>query len=281
MNIFNDFNDVKESLKNRVLRYPSFSTQTKLRNFISLQDNIFLYNDGRIWKIIPLSVAQKFPIIHDHYFEKINDQNQVGRTFAMTISICPFTLFATALFGEFIPIDKVYNNNIVLTNKNNEDQILVPIINNLYSKETGTISDELTRKLEVRFMTLKNAITKYPDCEFIDQEISHPNSLVDSHYLKNDQIIYPAKNFSDKYHPKTIIYVIEYKSKKTGEYKYSLLVSKDVKKIKANKADIDINGFEIYLDHMGNKIREKGGLIYPCFWFAWDGLFPQSKLIKL
>ena len=99
--------------------------------------------------------------------------------------------------------------------------------------------------------------------------------LVDDDYSKNKIIKFDNAKFSDKYHPKQIIYVIEYHSKKQQSYKYTVIIPK------INKLDIKKNKFGEYFNKMINKIRDKGGHIYTCYWFAWDSTHDNFKEIEI
>ena len=45
--------------------------------------------------------------------------------------------------------------------------------------------------------------------------------------------------------------------------------------------DIKSNGFKDYYDKMALEIRDRGGIVYNCLWFAWNALYPDSKVIQL
>jgi len=248
--------DVK--IRDRLLINPEFIPNIDL----SLQDIVFVYNDGRNWKIIPLSIAQKFPIIHDKYFEAGDSKMLVK----ITVYMCPYSFFSCVYFGEFKSYDKVYNSNLVIEDGN---KVIFPIMNLIKSDD----GEKFIRKAEVKSMLFRTAVTRFPDLLGIDPKgLPKFQALVDDDYLDNDKIMFKTREFSPKYHPKTIVYIIEYISKRTHKYKYTVVVlDKDDDRTKVEK----------YLNDVLGKIRERGGIIYPCFWFAWNSLFPKSKLIIL
>lgn len=278
MNIIDNLIDIPV-LNNRLLIEPKFSTNSDNAD-LDLNDIIFAYNNGKDWRMIPLRIAQKNPIIYDNYFELSEDTTQVQNISMITIYICPFTLLACVYFGEYISFNKVYNNNLVISNKAN-DKIIIPIIHSQFYL-TGERVTENLRRSEVKLLTIKNAITKYPDCQFIlENEIPKEPELVSSKYMSDFHIKYNVESYSKKFHPKTIIYVIEYISNQTHNYKYTILLPNDANESRPNDPDIFKNGLDLYLGKMMNKIIEKAGLIYPCFWFAWSASKPKTKLIKL
>ena len=262
--------NINHKLNKRILENPEFTNNST--KITKLSDPVILYNDGKNWKIVPLSVMLMYPVIHDLYYET-SKNNKKDTVINVTIYVCPYTLFSAVYFGEFIPNNQVYNNNLTLLDIHDKDQLFIPILDKLYSVSTKTINNKYIRRNEVRLMTLRNAISMYPDCVFLD--IVKISKLDPVSSISN-KIEFPAFKYSDEYPPKTLVYIIEYKSKKINDYKYSVIVPKTT-----NAFDITKNGFNTYFNNMIDKIRNKGGIIYTCFWFAWNGIDKQSKVIKL
>jgi hypothetical protein len=265
-----DLIDSKINLKDRVLIKPVFTNNSN--EHTNLADYIVTFNDGQEWKIIPLDIIKMYPIIHDVYFP---EGSEMTNAIPMTVYICPYTLFSVSYLAEYIPNNKIYNNSIVLEDTQN-DKVIIPILNMIYNKTTGIPITKFIRRNEVRIMTLRNAISIYPDCQFIDiSKIQPIQPLITANYLTNTFLYYPQIKFSDKYHSKTLVYIIEYKSKKTHTNKYSIIIPK------AKTYDITKNGFGNYFNKMIDKIRDKGGMIYQALWFAWNATFPASKIIHI
>jgi len=264
----NNLFDTEIELHNRILTNPTFVKKSYKNS--KLIDPVVVYNDNREWKIIPLYIFNMYPVIHDLYFEN-------KKAHIITVYVCPYTLFTCIYFGEYIPYNKVYNNNVILKNNNDADKILIPITSKILSISDQKVLDEyFYRKNEAKIITLRNAISTYPDCQFINiEKINKIQSIINQNYLENQKIYYDIDNYSSKYPPKQIIYIIEYKSKTSFEYKYTAIIPKK------NDFDIQKNGFNDYFIKMIDQIREKGGMIYTCLWFAWDATHPDTKIIKL
>ena len=257
--------DIGKSLQDRII-----TKITVMDNSFEMQlnDIVFLYNDNRNWKAVPLKLVQMYPIIYDSYYENEN-------ALPITVYMCPYTLFSCVYFEELISYDKVYNNNLVLQNKKN-DLIIIPILNSVYSAQT--ITDKYVRRNEIKIMTIRNVLSLHPDCKFISmKDIDKKSPLVDESYLSNNTILFDIQksDLLKAHDPKTLIYVIEYKSKKTHKFKYTVIIPRK------NTFDRFKNGFHQYFDKMGEKITEKGGIVYSCLWFAWITTYPTSKIIKL
>lgn len=267
--------DSKINLTDRILKNPKFVNNSNINT--KLSENVIVYNNGREWKVIAYDIIVMYPIIHDIYFSNIKGESGITAQ-PITVVVCPYTLYSAVYFGEYISNNKIYNNNIVLADINEDGQILIPILNNVYDVTADKPLDKIIRKNEVKIMTLRNAISNYPDCLFINAKKIHKfDPIVPHDYLQSNHIYYGSPLFSKKMHPKTLIYIIEYKS--SQEYEHSLKNTVIIPK--KNNLDIDNNGFGKYFDEMINDIRDKGGMIYNCLWFAWISTYPKSKIIKL
>lgn len=277
----NNMHKIDINLKKRIIKHPKFNTNINL----DITDTIMAYNDGKVWKIIPLDVLLRYPIIYDKYYDRTNTKKGHYIISDITITYCPFSGCGMVYFGKFVPTNKVYNNNIVLTDKNNNN-ILVQMTGRMYNKQLKQIEYGFLRREEAKIFTLRNAISKYPDCLFLTHSTNiHLGPIVEHNYTKNEKIIYPLKYTSTKYHPKTLVYGIEYKSRYSenteNDNKYSVIVSDDASKDKINSRDYNKTKYNVYFSKMMDKIRERGGIIIPSYWFAWYNMFPNTKVIKL
>lgn len=256
-------------LEDRIIKDSTFLPTSP--ESMSLQDKIAVYNDGVGWKVIPLDILMRYVVIHDKHFDRVKNKKGENVVSDISVTFCPFTFSTVIYFGKYAPTNKVYKGNIVI--KDLDKDKLVPQM----------IGSKFVRKKEVRLMTLRNVVSNYPDCTYLDiKNLDMPN-IVKEEYLANKEIIYPFDNVSDKFHPKTLVYGIEYKSKdvKVEDYKYSVVVGSDGSVEEANSFDYVKNGYDVYFDSVIDKIRDKGGVVIPCFWFGWVGMHPDVRVIKL
>jgi hypothetical protein len=285
MSILKELQNVAVDLSDRILNKPTFINNAN--SGYLLDDVVVAYNDGRNWKIIPLSIMTIYPFVHDVYYEEINSNNRIVESNAIdvTVMVCPYTLYSIVLFGKYKPINKIFNGNLIVDAIEDEQNMYIPILNNFYSKSNGDLVKNFVRKQEVKIMTLRNILTKYPDFLFIDSSKINikKEKLVEPEYYVNYDLKYFTSKYNSSFHPKTLVYVIEYISKKTGGYKYTTIIPKKVSDNSISKFGYNIkkNGFDQYMNIVYDKIKEKGGIIYNCLWFAWDGSHPNSKIIKL
>ena len=277
--MLSDLIKIKEQIEDKYIKTPIFLPQTPLG--VKLKDQILIYNDNKKYKIVPLNVLLNFPVIFDNY--NLSKVDEIGdKTVKITISTCPFTLSSVIYLDEWFPSNYVYNNNLILINK---DRTVFLIQNNgeSYSLTDGSRLTENNKKLEAKIMTLRDAITLYPDSVFLHLNINLEYILTPDYYI-NNTILYPIAKTNEKFnkfHPKTLVFGIEYFSKKNSRKKYSALIGKGSKNNKIYKKSILKNGIEKYLAKMIFKIREKGGIIIPCFWFAWCTFHPNTNIVDL
>ncbi|ARF09554.1 hypothetical protein Indivirus_1_177 [Indivirus ILV1] len=230
---------IKYDMSNRIIKNPVFDNYDKS---LKLSDIVILYNDGMHWKAVPHNIMLSYPVIHDTF-----ENNK-----KITVYVCPFTLFSCVYFGEFYPTNNIYNGNLVL---NDNGKIIIPI------------KDMHIKKNEVKIMSLRNAISMFPDILFINKDkIEIKEKILVDDYIEKK---------INKYQPKQIIYIIEYYSKKSDKFKYTVIVPKN------NVFDIVKNKFSSYFNNMIDKIRDKGGHIYPCYWFAWQITQSDFKTVEI
>ncbi len=289
--------DSKYNYKNRYIKDPIFVP--RIPNEYELNCPVIVYHNGRKHRIISRELMMRYPIIYDKYYDPVSaqasDSTNTGSISDITVTYCPYTSSSIIYFGFFIMTDKIFNSNIILQNMDNPDKIVVQLTGlilkrssirpnpslkdgNIYSPNT---KDMVIRKSEIKIMTLRNAISKYPDSTYLDISQYKKRELLDDSYNCNKEILYPLTNSSSEYHPKTLVYGIEYLSKKDGSKKYAAIISKDASKNKVNSVDVIKNGYDKYFYEMIDNIREKGGIVIPCFWFAWYAMHPETKVHKL
>lgn len=255
----------------RIITKPKFSSTS--RN-IELLDDVFVFNNGIKWVVIPKNVLEYHPIIHSSYYDVVDSRGQYKMT-DISITYCPFSGSCVIYFGKWYCNGSVYKNNIILS-KGDLSIAQLPCIE---------CSGEFLRREEVNIMTLRNAIGKYPDCDYLEVDIGGLKKMTIDNYSTTKEIIFNANgndiDLSNKYHPKSIVYGINYLSKDFGKNKYSVIIPKGTNREDVTGVDINKNGVFDYFVKMLDDVRERGGVIIPVYWFAWMEHFPNSKIIVL
>jgi hypothetical protein len=230
---------------------------TKEMPKIDLFDIVVVYYLNETWKIIPLYVFMKYPVIFD-------DGN--------TISVCPYTLSCVLFEGKYYPTKYLYNSCLVLQNEEkrfHDYDSLIPIYHHNFLNTKKTII-----RHEVEIKTLKNSMSQN----------------IDALYFRTKKKINKDYKIDDP-----LFRVIQYRSCKTNNYKYSIIIGKNNDKCKSinfNKTgkenlpllcgfDMDKSGYTDYFQNMDNDIRNKIGFIMPVLSKYKNFLYPNAKIINL
>lgn len=277
---FDDIINTDIQFDQRVIVDP-IMTEMMYEKSLSLSDLVASYNDGREWKIIPIRILDSYPVVFDKYYNK---KKKSGEYTVSDISIvyCPYSSSVAVYFGKFVPTGEVYNNNIIIAKQNDKDNIIVQLLGEEYNRLTKKRTNDFVRREEVKIMTLRNALGNYPDCLILEKTIKL-EPIIKKNYRRNTKVIFPFEKRPKDYHLKTLVYGIEYESKR-GDFgkKYTAIVPKDASEFEVNSYNIKENGSEEYFNPvMIEKLRDKGGIITPCYYFAWLNMFPETKIVKL
>jgi len=237
---------------------------------IELNDVVITFNNGINWHAIPLKLSNSFPIIYAEYHDlKFNS------TSILSIVVCPYSCFSAAFNAKLS-----YKNDVISPDENNMISVVDDGQN--INMVTGTINDNKSKRnvkrFEIKMMTLNDMIKLHINIKFIFPTIKKiPKTIVDSTYLN----LIPHDYDNRVIHPKTLIYVIEYKSSKIDGYKNTILIGSDVNYDNVSGFDINKNGITKYMNNNDTKIRLKSGFIYPICWFVAKKLFPNANIVKM
>lgn len=253
--------------------YNIIDIQTLNNPDIKLDDYVVVYNNGNIWKYIELDIFQRIPVIYDKYYY-FDDNNQESQTFDISICVCPFTLTSSIFRGIYKPSKYILNSCLVLESPNKD---LLPIFAPDLTTSDNIIKD--VKRIEVKIKTFRNTLSENTDCNFVPIKTTKKHILASNYF--NTRKLSTKIKYNNKYHPKTLVYVIQYKSLKSNIYKNTILIGKEANKKTHSGFDSQKSGFTIYIQEMGDKIIDRDAYMVPCLWFAVDLIYPQSKKINI
>ena len=138
-------------------------------------------------------------------------------------------------------------------------QSLIPIIDLSYYTNTILISNQIT----------DDNMSSDSDSQSQQKSESQKSSLVG---INSDQHLV---------HPKTLVYVIQYKSAKSNEEKTSILLGRNMDKTTVTGYDIKKSGLLEYLGKHGHKIINKSGFVIPCLWYVAKNNYKYAKVIYI
>lgn len=263
-----DLIESSDNIKSRVLDLATFTAKPP---DMKINKPVCVYSNGSRYCLIPLSILLRYPVVYGKYFDQ-TAKKEKRVVSDITITLCPYTLTTVVYFGKYKPTGKLYKDNITLQPVDDPGRIITQLDGKIYNISDGKTIFEEIRRGEAKIMTLRNAITTYTDCLFLDK------STIDT--SKFSKINKGVNGKSNK-----IVYGVEYISSehKVGEEKEDFKIKSSYLIPKKTETiwDIQRNGIKNYIDSMIEKIREKGGLLIPSTKDAWLDFHPESKQIKL
>jgi hypothetical protein len=256
---------ITEIIETKFINIGDYNFEQNHKTKIKLSDQIVLYNISNQWKVIPLLLLLAFPIIYDEYIEN---------TKAHTISIvlCPVTMRSNIFMGKFI-FHSYYGTTMIL--KEEHSETIMPITSGIKINEKLIVNTN--KRFEIKIMTLKNALMMAPDLIFI-QHRKKLKPIINLSYYSNKKDI-NNNDLDLLFHPKTLVYIVQYKSYKTGNEKTSILMGNDSTRDNVGGYDLKKSKLFEYLNKYQQKIINREGYLYPILWYIAKDEYPQAKII--
>lgn len=273
------------NITNRILKDTDIEYKPFLKN-IKLDTKMLLYYNGIEFIAIPLNLFQTYQVIWDKYNDYDPSNHKLVTQYDISIILCPFSLISCVIQGK-ISISKYIENNVLIMQNENGD--LINISSGNVVTETSNIFGEeeiKPKRWETKLASFRSVMSLYPDCKFLVQISSNnlkPIIKFDT-YLSNDHVKFNLKSKSSELiHPKTLVYVIQYKSQQMlpTDTKYSIVIGSDSSKKEAAGFNLSQNQINKYFEESEQKIIEKNGFVIPTLWFVCGSLYPNAKIINL
>lgn len=235
---------------------------------LKLSDNIIVYSCGENeWKIISLDIMLRYPILYDKYKDE-------DGTHDITVIVCPLTLQSTIFFG-LLTIETYNDYKMILYNNQTRSMLSIDAGNTI--DENNIISK--TKRIDVKIMTFRDAIIMVPDACVGYTTDNLENLLISSDYYKNNYD-FMEKDISDLLHPKTLTYIIQYRSLK-GHNKFSILLGKDASQSMVTGYNVKKSGTLKYMSKYKNKIINRNGYLMPMLWYMAKNIYPQARVVYI
>lgn len=255
---------IKEKIKNNTIEKYTFENYD--HNNLNLSDNVILYNSGNVWKIIPLDLMLSYPIIHDEYLYE-------NEKYDITIVVCPITLRSVMFKGKFEFYD--YEDYRMILKDGDK---YLPIDLNKKISEKFVIEEN--KRIEVKIMTLRNAIIYVNDIFFIKTK-EKINFIINREYYDNIKDIFGNDIIYSNVHPKTLVYVAEFESQTEKKEKFVILLGNDYLADKITGYDVIKSKLNDHLLKYRSKIIKKDGYIMTMLWYIAKDLYKNYKLVYL
>lgn len=155
------------------------------------------------------------------------------------------------------------------------------------------------KKISTKQMIIRNSISTFIDCDYLDlsdkkSESINVKPLVSKDYETSTKLLFQQSLSVFSHFPKMLVYGIEYVSRKLGDLetegctqiKHAMILSRNAAKYTSHKYpkknyDYVKNGYKDYFNKVSDKLKNKGAIITPCYYFAWLTFYPNTKVIQL
>ena len=269
----------KKKLCTRILSKDDYDVIVKdTYIYYTITDNIVCFFNGIHWNNILLLDMLAYPVLYFDFWSKKDDMYYVN-----SLIVCPFTMRSMIYKGK-IKIQDVINDRLFLLSIDTGDEFFMDFPYTGRKDDTNKEKKikSYVKRHEVKIMTLKNSYMFLIDPKYIvvKKTKKKNNPLLYSGYYTNK---YTHTGFSiyTSFHPKTIVYMVQYYSHTTKNYKYMVLIGKDINKDTVTGYNYKTSGLWSFITkHMDDFIKKKA-YIYPVFWFMIDKLYQNVKMILI
>lgn len=255
---------IVKRIKNKFINYNDYEYSIYHNLPLKLSDHVILYNINDQWKLFKIDIALSYPIIYDKDDEGI-----------VTLVICPITLRSAIFEGEY-EFDNYNEYNMILKNKSTQKLTsLIPLVR-----------DE--KMYEIKILTLRSALITAPDVKYMIHLNSKYNidPIIKPGYYSN-MLDVDNYEMNDLIHPKTLVYIIQYKSNFDdsgnggNDDLHTIILGKDIVKDLVTGYDTRKSGLFDYLAKNSRKIIEKEGFIFPMLWYLARKMYKKSKVVYI
>jgi hypothetical protein len=230
----------------------------ELPNTLKLSTTVITYFNGNEWRCISLKKFLNFCVLHDVYYKENGESHKI------TLIVCPISLLTCIVDGTFYP--KEFRNNILICENNNKE-------------EFDFFTDKF-KKREVEIKKLRNSFTDHPDLKYIIPTIKG-KKYVPINYYTNKINIYSKPIEKTKIHPKSLVYIIEYKSSTSDKLNYTIIVGKNNSRDKPYGFNNDTTGIIEYMKIHSSELSYKSGFMFQILYYIAIDKFPNKKVIYL
>lgn len=230
----------------------------------NLTDIVMCFFNGIDIVVIPINVALSYPTIRCNIYDDSDSGFVAG-----SILTCPMSMVCCGFksIANLIGNDKNKPISVVRCG----DQTF-PLI------ESWKFD---CKRFQLSVKTLRNAFSDYPDVKYlvVNKSVKHMGCIFSEDYYKNDVILYDYEVVSKQFHPKTLVWLIQYFSHIDGKCKTTVLVGKDGNNTSSSGYDIKKSGILDYLDNNDDKLVQKMAFITPVLWFSWKYYYSHDVKI--
>lgn len=246
--------------------------------FFKITDNVVCFFNGVDWNLILLEDMLAYPVL---FFDFWSEKDNV--TYTNSLVVCPITMRSMIYKGK-IEIKDVVNDRLFLLNADTNDEFLMD------SPYTGRYDDAGNEKKikshvkrhEVKILTLRDSFMFLIDPKYLvvkESKKKHQSILYPGYYI--NRYTHDGLSIYTAFHPKTIVYMVQYYSHNTKNYRYTVIVGKDINRDSITGYNYKTSGLWSFINKHMKGFVEKKAYIYPIFWFMIDKLYQDVQMILI
>jgi len=208
-----------------------------------------------------------YPVVYFPYVSKTK-----GTTFINSIVLCPITLRTMIFKGKVVvgTVDEAMTIYLRHIDSGDIFSLTRPFI--------GKTTHILRRSCKI--MNLRDLYMFVSDPVYIVIDKVSFNPIVPLVYIESTLDI-SGNVLLTKYHPKTLVHIIQYYSTTQQEYRHTVLIGSDASVNYVSGYNYNKSGLMSYLNAYKDELEQKNAYIFPIFWYAVEKLYPNAKLINL
>jgi hypothetical protein len=250
--------------------------KNEIYKHFQVTEKVVVFYNGRNWAIISLYNMLCYPLLYfDFWSEKDNT------TYRNTLLVCPITMRAMIYKGKIRILD-VINDRLFLLNLDTNDEFFMDTPYTGHYDEKGQekkIKSHIKRH-EVKIPTLRDAFTFLLDPIYIVvKKEKQLKPIINIGYYSN-KYTYLGLPIHTALHPKTLVYMIQYYSHHTKNYRYTVIVGQDINRETPTGYNYRASGLWDFMMKNMKDFVEKKAYIYPIFWYMIDKLY-GGKDVKM
>lgn len=268
----------KDLVMNRILTDDAyFITETETYKHFNIDDRVVCFYNGNNWNIILLDDMLAYPILYFTYWSEKNNT-----TYNNSLVVCPITL-RTMIYKGRIQIISIINDRLYLLNMDTEDEFFMdmPYTGSYDAEGKEKRIKSHVKRHEVKLLTLREVFMIITDPKYIVIKEKYKQRPIIYERYYNNKLTHNGYSIHTTFHPKTIVYVIQYFSHNMNMYRYNIIVGRDINKETVTGYSYRNSGiWDYFKKHLSLFVKKKA-YIYPVFWFMVDKLYPQATIITL
>lgn len=233
---------------------------------LALSDPVLCFNNLNEWIIVDIDQLLKTPII----WTKVYTDNKAKN---VTIALCPRTLRASMFDGKLKA--KHYDGDRLILET--EEKSLIPIDLNIAIDLESNL--EINKRYQISIQTLRNSLVDYYDIKYLHPTKKTNKYIINKNYLTNRLDELDQEIGETQFHPKTLVYIIQYVSDK-GIRKITILIGNDSSLISLGY-DNKKSGFDKYISDYENEIIKKDCFIMQMLYYKAIKIYENAKKIIL